>query len=56
MERFDQIHSYKLIYVFSMPYEIHKGLLKVGEATLTTDIMPNNLVPKGNRSYPLACS
>lgn len=45
MERFDQTHSYKLIYVFSMPYETHKGLLKVGEATLTTDIMPNNLVP-----------
>ena len=45
MERFDQTHSYKLIYVFSMPYDTHKGLLKVGEATLTTDIMPNNLVP-----------
>lgn len=45
MERFDQTHSYKLIYVFSMPYSTHKGLLKVGEATLTTDIMPNNLVP-----------
>lgn len=45
MERFDQTHSYKLIYVFSMPYETHKGLLKVGEATLTTDKMPNNLIP-----------
>lgn len=45
MERFDQTHSYKLIYVFSMPYETHKGLLKVGEATLTTDKMPNNLMP-----------
>lgn len=45
MERFNQTHSYKLIYVFSMPYETHKGLLKVGEATLITDIMPNNLVP-----------
>lgn len=28
-----------------MPYETHKGLLKTGEATLTTDIMPNNHVP-----------
>ena len=45
MERFDQTHSYKLIYVFSMPYETHKGLLKTGEATLTTDIMPNNHIP-----------
>ena len=45
MERFDQTHSYKLIYVFSMAYETHKGLLKVGEATLTTDIMPTSLAP-----------
>lgn len=36
MERFDQTYSYKLIYVFSMPYEAHKGLLKVCEATLNT--------------------
>ncbi len=45
MERFDQTYSYKLIYVFSMPYDTHKGLLKVGEATLTTDIKPDGLVP-----------
>ena len=45
MERFDQTYSYKLIYVFSMPYDTHKGLLKVGEATLTTDIKPDSLVP-----------
>ena len=45
MERFDQTHKYKLIYVFSMPYETHKGLLKVGEATLTTDVKPSELVP-----------
>lgn len=45
MERFDQTYSYKLIYVFSIPYKTHKGLLKVGEATLTTDIKPDGLVP-----------
>lgn len=45
MERFDQTYSYKLIYVFSMPYNTHKGLLKIGEATLTTDIKPDSLVP-----------
>jgi hypothetical protein len=28
-----------------MPYDTHKGLLKVGEATLTTDIKPDGLVP-----------
>lgn len=45
MEKFEQTYSYKLIYVFSMPYETHKGMLKVGEATLKTDIMPNELAP-----------
>ncbi len=45
MERFEQTHKFKLIYVFSMPYETHKGMLKVGEATLKTDIKPNELVP-----------
>ena len=28
-----------------MPYETHKGMLKVGEATINTDIKPNELVP-----------
>ena len=45
MERFEQPHKFKLIYVFSMPYETHKGMLKVGEATLETDIKPNELLP-----------
>lgn len=45
MERFDQTYNNKLIYVFSMPYESHKGLLKVGETTVTTDIKPNSLTP-----------
>lgn len=33
MEKFDCTYKYKLIYVFSMPYDTHKGLLKIGEAT-----------------------
>ncbi|WP_311564592.1 Eco57I restriction-modification methylase domain-containing protein [Peptoniphilus duerdenii] len=45
MDKFDQTHSYKLIYVFSMPYKSHKGLLKVGEATLKTNTMPTSLFP-----------
>lgn len=45
MEKFDCTYKYKLIYVFSMPYETHKGLLKIGEATLTTDTKPSALVP-----------
>lgn len=45
MERFDCTYKYKLIYVFSMPYDTHKGLLKIGEATLTTDTKPEYLTP-----------
>ncbi len=45
MERFDNTYSFKLIYVFSIPYETHKGLLKVGDATIKTNTKPENLVP-----------
>lgn len=45
MERFSQTQAYKLIYAFSMPYDTHKDLLKVGDATLKTDIMPEYLKP-----------
>jgi superfamily II DNA or RNA helicase len=45
LEKFDQTVSYKLIYVISMPYETHKGLLKVGEATLNSDLKPSELAP-----------
>ena len=40
--------AYKLIYVFSVPYEDHKGLLKVGEATLNTDEEIVKLSPSCN--------
>lgn len=45
MEKFDCTYKHKLIYVFSMPYDTHKGLLKIGEATLTTDTKPEYLTP-----------
>lgn len=45
MERFDRTYRYKFIYVFSMPYESHRGMLKVGESTVSTDINPDDLVP-----------
>ncbi|MGN1410543.1 MAG: DEAD/DEAH box helicase, partial [Eubacteriales bacterium] len=45
MEKFDCTYKYKLIYVFSMPYDTHKGFLKIGEATLTTNTKPENLTP-----------
>ena len=48
MEKFDQTYSNKLIYVFSIPYDTHKGLLKVGEATIKTNVNPNQLIPNCN--------
>ena len=45
MGRFDQTYGYKLIYVFSVPYDTHKDLIKIGEATLKTDKTPDSLVP-----------
>ena len=45
MERFEQTYKHKLIYVFSVPYDTHKGLLKVGDATIETNLKPNELVP-----------
>ena len=50
MEKFDCTYKYKLIYVFSMPYDTHKGLLKIGEATLTTDTKPEYLTPNCRES------
>lgn len=45
MATFDQTLSYKLIYVISCPYEDHKGLLKVGDATLKCNKAPEDIVP-----------
>ncbi len=45
MERFDRNYQYKFIYVFSIPYESHRGMLKVGESTVSTDINPDDLPP-----------
>ncbi|MCR5848640.1 MAG: Eco57I restriction-modification methylase domain-containing protein [Lachnospiraceae bacterium] len=45
MGKFDQTLSYKLIYVISCPYDDHKGLLKVGDATLKSDETPIEILP-----------
>ena len=37
--------SYKLIYVFSVPYEDHTGLLKIGDATIKTSASAAQLPP-----------
>mgnify|MGYP003289462744 CR=1 FL=1 len=48
MEGFEQTLSYKLIYVYSMPYDDHKGYIKVGEATLKSNKSPENLIPNSH--------
>ena len=48
MEKFDHTFRYKLIYVISIPYDTHKGLLKVGDTTLDTNEAPDSLFPNSH--------
>ena len=45
MNAFQSTFEYKLIYVFRINDEAHKGLLKIGEATCNTDKTPTDLIP-----------
>lgn len=45
MNAFQSTFEYKLIYVFRINDEAHKGLLKIGEATCNTDKEPTDLIP-----------
>lgn len=45
MNSFQSTFEYKLIYVFRITDEAHKGLLKIGEATCNTDKAPTDLIP-----------
>ena len=45
MSKFSPTFSYKLIYVFRVNDEIHKSLLKIGDATIDTDKPITELVP-----------
>ena len=45
MNTFQSTFEYKLIYVFRINDEAHKGLLKIGEATCNTDKAPTDLIP-----------
>ena len=45
MSAFDNTYSFKLIYVLRVNDEKHKGLLKVGDATLHTDTVMEQLPP-----------
>lgn len=40
---FGSTFSYKIIYVFRIPYETHRGLLKIGETTLESHLTPKEL-------------
>ena len=42
---FSDTFEYKLIYVLKIHYDTHKGLLKIGEATLKTDLPICKLTP-----------
>ena len=41
--RFVNTYNYKLIYIFKIDDESHKGILKIGEATLSTNKMVDEL-------------
>lgn len=45
MNLFDSLFEYKLIYIFEIRDDAHKGLLKIGDATIKTDCEPNQLSP-----------
>lgn len=45
MSLFRSTFEYKLIYIFRINDETHKGLLKIGETTCSTDKEPFELVP-----------
>ena len=42
---FENVFSYKLIYILAINDEAHKGLLKIGDATLKTDQPIEKLIP-----------
>lgn len=42
---FNAAFKYKLIYIFAIPDENHKGLLKIGETTISTDKSLEKLAP-----------
>lgn len=42
---FENVFSYKLIYILAIKDEVHEGLLKIGDATLKTDQPIEKLIP-----------
>lgn len=48
MGEIDQTLAYKLIYIYEMPYSDHKGLVKVGETTLKSNKVPDDILPNSH--------
>ena len=48
MNSFKSTFEYKLIYIFRINDKAHEGLLKIGEATCSTDKNPDEIVPNCN--------
>ena len=42
---FEKSFKYKLIYIFEIRDDAHKGLLKIGDTTIKTDYAVESLVP-----------
>ena len=45
---FVSTYSYKIIYIFKIHDELHKGILKIGEATLNTNKLLTELIDNCN--------
>ena len=44
-DRFEKAFKYKVLYVFEIRDEKHKGLVKIGDATISTDKTIDELTP-----------
>ncbi|MBR2518996.1 MAG: Eco57I restriction-modification methylase domain-containing protein [Selenomonadaceae bacterium] len=48
MKNFYEVSRYKLIYVYAIPDDAHKNLLKIGETTISTDLPVKKLSPNSS--------
>lgn len=48
MKKYDLTYNYKVIYIFSIKSESHKGLIKIGDATLKTENSIDKLFPNSS--------
>lgn len=48
MAKFDSTFKYKVIYIFSINNKTHKGLLKIGDATVSTNLSIDKLSPNSS--------